>query len=95
MIAIHVFAYIWQVPRSLADDWRKHPAEHAPGCVLRLGVNLGALMGGAIAAILVLPVAAPWIAWSKTNGNGPAGPLIAGMIVTTLALLATRPLRWR
>jgi len=95
LIAIHVFAYIWRVPRLVANDWSKQAAEQAPGRGLRLGVNLGALMGGAIAAILVLPVAAPWIAWSKTNGNGPAGPLIAGMIVTTLALLATRPLRWR
>ncbi len=94
VIAIHVFAYILRIPRSLADDWSKHPAEQAPGRGLRLGVNLGALLGGAIAAILVLPVAAPWIAWIKTNEIGP-GPFIAGMIVATLALLATRPLRWR
>ena len=94
MIAIHVFAYIRRVPRSLADDWSKHPAEQAPGRGLRLGVNLGVLLGGAIAAILVLPVAAPWSAWIKTNEVGP-GFFIVGMIVATLALLATRPLRWR
>src|SRR5438105_1827121 len=94
VIAIHVFAYILRIPRSLADDWSKHPAERAPGRGLRLGVNLGALLGGALAAILVLPVVAPWIAWIKTNEVGP-GPFIAGMIVATLALLATRPLRWR
>ena len=94
VIAIHVFAYIRRVPRSLADDWSNHPAEQAPGRGLRLGVNLGALLGGAIAAILVLPVAAPWITWIKTSEIGP-GPFIAGMIVATLALLATRPLRWR
>ena len=29
LIAIHVFAYLWRVPRSLADDWSTHPAEHA------------------------------------------------------------------
>ena len=94
IIAIHVFAYFRRVPRSLADDWSKHPAEQAPGRGLRIGVNLGALLGGAIAAILVYPVAAPWIAWVKTNEVGP-GFFIVGMIVTTIALLATRPLRWK
>lgn len=94
IIAIHVFAYIRRVPRSLADDWSNHPAEQAPGRGLRLGVNLGALLSGAIAAILVLHVAAPWIAWIKTNEIGP-GLFIAGMIVAILALLVTRPLRWR
>ena len=94
MIAVHVFAYILQVPRNLADDWSKRPAERAPGRGLRLGVNLGALIAAAIAAILVLPVAAPWFAWRATNGNsGPAAPLIVGLLVAALALLATKPLR--
>ena len=57
-------------------------------------MNLGALMFGAIAAILLLPIAAPWITWSQTNGTIPA-PMIVGMLVAILALLATRPLRWR
>jgi hypothetical protein len=94
MVAIHVVAYIRRVPRLVADDLRNESAEQAPGRGLRLGVNLGVLMVGAVAAILLSPVAAPWIAWSKTNGIGPPGPLIAGMIVATLALLAIRPLRW-
>jgi len=92
--AIHVFAYIRRVPRSLVDDWSKEPAEQAPGRGLRLGVNLGALLAGGIAAMLLLPVATPWLAWIKTNEIGP-GPFIAGLLVATLALLATRPLRWR
>src|SRR5260370_19721899 len=53
----------------------------------RLGMNLGAL-----AAILLLPVAAPWLAWITTNGkNGPSSPLLAGMLLATLAVLARRP----
>src|SRR6184192_2060649 len=48
LIAIHVFAYIWRVPRLVANDWSKQAAEQAPGRGLRLGVNLGALMLGAI-----------------------------------------------
>jgi hypothetical protein len=96
LIAIHVFAYLWRVPRSLADDWNPHPAEHAPGRGLRLGVNLGALLSGAIAALLVRPLAAPWSTWITTTGHGP-GPflLIAGLLVDTLALGAAQLLRWK
>jgi len=45
-------------------------------------------------AILLFPGAAPWIVWSQTNGTIPA-PMIVGLLVAILALLATRPLRWR
>ena len=54
-----------------------------------------ALLVGALAAIFVLPVAAPWITWITTTGNVP-GPflIIAGLLVTALALLAAKLLRW-
>ncbi len=95
LIAIHVFAYIWRVPRLVADDWSKPSGRSLiPGRGHRLGMNLGALLSGAIAAILLLPVATPWIAWSQTNGTIPA-PMILGTLVAALALLVTRPLRWR
>jgi hypothetical protein len=59
-------------------------------------VNLGALLGGAIAALLVRPLAAPWSTWITTTGNGP-GPffIIAGLLVATLALGAAQLLRWK
>ena len=57
-------------------------------------MNLGALLSGLLAAILLFPGAAPWIVWSQTNGTIPA-PMIVGLLVAILALLATRPLRWR
>ena len=95
LIAIHVFAYLWRVPRLVANDWSKQAGRSlVPGRGRRLGVNLGALLLGAIAAVLLLPGATPWIAWSQMNGTIPA-PMIVGMLVATLALLATRPLRWR
>lgn len=94
LIAIHVFAYIWRSLRLVADDWSKPSAGQAPGRGLRLGGNLSVLMLGAIAAILLLPSAAPWVAWSQTNGIVPA-PIIVGMLVAIPVLLATRPLRWR
>src|SRR5437763_7423314 len=95
MIAIHVFAYIWRTPHLVADDWSKPSGRSpAPGRGLRLGVNLGALLAGAVAAILLFPVSTPWVAWSQTTQMISA-PLIVGLIIATLVLLATRPLRWR
>jgi hypothetical protein len=92
LIAIHVFAYLRRVPRLVADDWSTSSGrslQKARG--LRLVVNLGALLVGALAAILVLPVAAPWIAWITTTGDVP-GPflLIAGLLVTALAGLTAK-----
>lgn len=95
MIAIHVFAYIWRTPRLIADDWRKPSHKSlAPGRGLRLGVNLGALLAGAVAAILLFPGAVPWVIWSQT-GQKISAPLIVGVIIATLVVLVTRPLRWR
>src|SRR5260221_582258 len=94
LIAIHVFAYIWRTPRLVADDWSKPSAEQAPGRGRRLGVNLGALLAAPIAAILLVPRATPWAVGSQTNGTIPA-PMIVGLLVAALALLVTRPLRWR
>jgi hypothetical protein len=59
-----------------------------------VGVNLGALLFGALGAIFLMPTIAPWIAWSQANGQVPA-PVIVGTLLTIVALLVTRPLRWR
>jgi hypothetical protein len=93
LLAIHVFAHIRHVPRLVADDWSHDSAAQAPRRGRRLGLNLGALLLGALAAILLLPAAAPWVFWSQTNGTIPAA-MIVGTIVAIVALLATRPLRW-
>ena len=95
MIAVHVFAYFWRTPRLVADDWSKpsgRSLQKARG--LRLGVNLGALLVGAVAAILLFPGATPWVVWSQA-GQMISAPLIVGLILATLVLLVTRPLRWR
>jgi len=94
LFAIHTVAHILKVPRLVADDWSQPAAARASGRGRRIGMNLGVLLFGAFAAILLLPAAVPWIAWSQTNGKIPA-PVIVGTIVAILALLATRPLRWR
>jgi hypothetical protein len=95
LVAIHTFAYIWKVPRLIREDWSKRsPTEQVGGNALRLGVNLGMLVASAIAAVLVLPAATPWVAWSQVSVHIP-GPLVVGVILAALALLATRPHRWQ
>jgi len=93
LIALHFFAHTWRVPRLVADDWSK-PSDksNALGRGRRLGVNLGALLAGAVAAILLFPGTASWIVWSQTNGTIPA-PMIVGLLAAIIALLVTRP--WR
>jgi len=93
LFALHVFAHTWRVPRLVADDWSE-PSDksNASGRGRRLAVNLGALLAGTIAAILLFPGAAPWIVWSQTNEKIPA-PMIVGLFVSALALLVARP--WR
>lgn len=94
MLAIHVFAYTRLVPRHIADDWRKRPAEQIPGRGLRLGMILGAVMVGALAAILVLPSAASWITWFKTTGKNDPAPVIVGLVLTAISVLAVKLLGW-
>ncbi|HLJ32709.1 MAG TPA: hypothetical protein VKU38_03615 [Ktedonobacteraceae bacterium] len=94
MIAVHIFAYIWRTLQLVTDDWRK-PSDKIlqKACWLRCGVNLGALLIGAVAALLLFPGTTPWVIWSQRGQMIPA-PLIVGLIVATLVLLVTRPLKW-
>src|SRR6266542_3562429 len=98
LIAIHVVAYVWRLPRLIADDWRTLPPAlplaHEGGRRLRLGVNVGALVAGAAAALVVLPAAAPWVGWIERTWEGSSF-LIVGAVLAALALVAARPLRWR
>jgi hypothetical protein len=94
MIALHTVAYVWRIPRSLAEDWSRPTTEPAPGRGRRLGVNLGMLLFGVLAAVFVLPSAAPWVTWIQTGQNVPA-PLLVGLVMAALVLLVTRPFRWR
>lgn len=93
LIAIHVFAHILRVPRLVADDWSSPSGKSlAAGRGYRIGMNLGAVLAGTVAAILLFPGAAPWIVWSQTNET--IVPMIVGMVVAILALLVIRPLKW-
>lgn len=90
MVAVHLFAYLRRVPRLIGDDWRNHRPEPTSPRGVRLGVNLAALLIGALAAILALGSATPWTAWLEANWTVP-GPFVAGTLIAVLAVLATRP----
>jgi hypothetical protein len=93
LFALHIFAHAWLVPRLVADDWSNPSGKsNVSGRWRRLGVNLGALLIGAVAAILLFPGAALWMVWSQTNEKIPA-PMIVGLLVSAFALLVARP--WR
>ena len=93
LFALHVFAHAWRVPCLVTDDWSKPTGKgNVSGRGLRLGMNLGALLAGAVAAILLFPGSAPWIVWSQTNAKIPA-PMIVGLLVAIPTLLIVRP--WR
>ena len=93
MIVIHALAYLRRLPRVVTADlaWRR-PSPSDDGR-FRLGVNGLALLGGAVAAILVLPTDAPWLVWTRTVQQAPA-PLIVGTVIAAVAVLAVRPWRW-
>ena len=95
-VAIHVLAHLPQVPRLIARDWTRRAAEPAPGRWLRSGVTLGALAAGAVAALVVSPAAAPWLAQFDTTGNAPGAKFaVVGLALAAAGVLVTRPLRWR
>lgn len=93
LVAIHAFAYIRLVPRRIADDWSKRPADQVPGRRLRLGAILGTVMVGAVAALLVFPSVAAWTTWFKTQQTD-LGPVILGLVLATFAVFAAKLLRW-
>ena len=96
VLSVHTLAHAPRLPRVIAEDWRGSDAEAVRRRGLRSGVNAGALLVGAIAAVLLSPLTAPWIAWVDVPGNAP-GPAFAivGLALAVLALLVTRPVGWR
>lgn len=94
LIAVHSLAHLQQVPRSIASDWSTRQGSRFPvRRRLRLGTNLGALLLGVIAAVILFPAAIPLFAWGQTHAIG-VGPFLVGMGAALLVGLAARPWRW-
>ena len=94
LMAVHSLAHLRQIPQRIADDWSPRRGPHSPfGRGLRLGVNLGALLFGVIAAVLLFPAATPLFAWSQTHVIG-MGPFLVGVGVALLVIPFTRPWKW-
>lgn len=92
LIVIHTVAYILRVPRLAGPDLVR--AAPTAGRTLRLTASIGSLVLGAVGALVLLPAAAPWVAWSQATHQVPA-PLLVGTVLSVLVLVAVRPLRWR
>jgi len=99
LLALHVGAYIWRVPRLLLADWQKHATRRVPGRSWRYGGTLMALLAGASAAALFSPQAASWTAWEPNIASKIPGPLLAALFAAFLVglggLILFRPWRWR
>jgi hypothetical protein len=91
LLGIHGLAHLQQVPRRIADDWSAQQDPRSQmGRGLRLGINLGALLLGAIGAWLLFPWATLLLVWSQTHIIG-VGPFLVGMGATLLVILLARP----
>ena len=99
LLALHVGAYIWRVPRLLLADWQKYSTRRVPGRGFRYGGTLMALLAGASAAALFSPQTASWTAWEPNIASNIPGPLLAALFAAFLVglggLILFRPWRWR
>ncbi|HET9919914.1 MAG TPA: hypothetical protein VFQ30_08745 [Ktedonobacteraceae bacterium] len=98
LLALHVGAYIWRVPRLLLADWQKSVTRRVPGRGWRYAGTLVALLAGVGAAALFLPHAASWTAWEPNISPHIPGPLLAALFAAFLVglggLILFRPWRW-
>lgn len=89
VVVTHAVAHSPRIPGLIADEWRSPVS----GRWRRLGVISAAVVTGVVAAIAIQPLAAPMIARSRPLAFG-VGPFIVGMIISAVAVIIARPLRW-
>lgn len=89
LIAVHVYAHIRQVPRSLMKEWSQHSKNKLAGRLKRLRINIIALIAGTIAAIMLMPISAPWIHGPLEYGI--PSPIILGFMATIAAMFIAVP----
>jgi hypothetical protein len=98
-LAVNVVAYARRVPRLIAEDWRRRtlrqkrwdaPAPETSGRRMRLAVNIAVLVPAAIASVLLLTTAAPWVGWGGQAVTGPGVLAVAVSIGTAVAVMFQR-----
>lgn len=99
LLALHVGAYIWRVPRLLLADWQKRVTRRVPGRGWRYAGTFVALLAGVSAAALFVPLTASWTAWEPNIDSHIPGPLLVALFAAFLVglggLVLFRPWRWR
>ncbi|KPV42882.1 hypothetical protein [Alicyclobacillus ferrooxydans] len=90
VVAVHIYAHIRKVPRLVANDLTNRRGYRVSGRNGRIGLNILALIVGLIAAIVMLPVSAPWSHWHIPNVLPT--PLLAGVVLAVFAVLIAIPL---
>lgn len=90
LIAVHVYAHIRKVPRLIASDWSNQRQKQVSGRAGRLTINILGLIVGAIAAVVMIPVSAPWRHWRI--GAGLPSPLVLGVVAGVFAVLIAIPI---
>lgn len=98
LLALHVGAYIWRVPRLLLSDWQKRASRRVAGCKWRYAGTFVALVAGVSAATLFAPLTTSWTAWESHIDSHIPGPLLAALFAAFLVglggLVLLRPWRW-
>lgn len=86
LVAIHVYAHIRQVPRAIGRDLR---SDAVSGRVKRFRVTLLSLIAGAIAGLVLMPIAAPW--HDVALPHGVPSPLSLGIVAAIIGVLIAIP----
>ncbi len=90
LVAVHVFAHFRKVPRLVAHDLTKRPGYRVSGRNGRIALNVFSLIVGFIAAILMIPVSAPWRHFQYAQNVSP--PLAVGIVLAVIAIFIAIPL---
>lgn len=90
MIAVHVYAHIRLVPRSIARDWAVPSAQAVSGRVQRLRLTLVSLVVGAVAAVVITPMASQWR--HAFIPNVVPSPLILGLVTAVIGVIIAVPI---
>ncbi len=81
LAAIHVLAYARRLPELVREEWSRHGVRSGS-----VDLSAGALLAGVVGAIAMVPIATPW-ASPDAFSQGLRGPVIAGTVLTAIALI--------